>query len=97
MPIGGSGTSTERGARPQTAERGKVHFISDDGSEGGSIMSGMKRLVEDIEVLILKGLSTEEIAKSLNMPNDLAEAMVYDVEQMMLGTLDTELTYEDMK
>jgi len=60
-------------------------------------MSGMKRLVEDIEVLILKGLSTEEIAKSLNMPNDLAEAMVYDVEQMMLGTLDTELTYEDMK
>ena len=60
-------------------------------------MSGMKRLVEDIEVLILKGLSTEEIAKSLNMPNDLAEALVYDVEQMMLGTLDTELTYEDMK
>jgi orotate phosphoribosyltransferase-like protein len=59
-------------------------------------MSGMKRLVEDIEVLILKGLSTEEIAKSLNMPNDLAEAMVYDVEQMMLGTLDTELTYEDL-
>jgi orotate phosphoribosyltransferase-like protein len=59
-------------------------------------MSGMKRLAEDIEVLILKGLSTEEIAKSLNMPNDLAEAMVYDVEQMMLGTLDTELTYEDL-
>jgi orotate phosphoribosyltransferase-like protein len=59
-------------------------------------MAGMKRLVEDIEVLILKGLSTEEIAKSLNMPNDLAEAMVYDVEQMMLGTLDTELTYEDL-
>ena len=59
-------------------------------------MSGMKRLVEDIEVLILKGLSTEEIAKSLNMHNDLAEAMVYDVEQMMLGTCDTELTYEDL-
>jgi orotate phosphoribosyltransferase-like protein len=59
-------------------------------------MSGMKRLAEDIEVLILKGLSTEEIAKSLNMPNDLAEAMVYDVEQMMLGTCDTELTYEDL-
>jgi orotate phosphoribosyltransferase-like protein len=59
-------------------------------------MSAMKRLAEDIEVLILKGLSTEEIAKSLNMPNDLAEAMVYDVEQMMLGTLDTELTYEDL-
>jgi len=58
-------------------------------------MSGMKRLAEDIEVLILKGLSTEEIAKSLNMPLELTEAMVYDVEQMML--MDNDISYGDLK
>jgi orotate phosphoribosyltransferase-like protein len=60
-------------------------------------MSAMKRLVEDIEVLILKGLSTEEIAKSLNMPLELAEAMVYDVEQMLIGQNDNELSYGELK
>ena len=60
-------------------------------------MSAMKRLVEDIEVLILKGLSAEEIAKSLNMPLELAEAMVYDVEQMLIGQNDNELSYGELK
>jgi orotate phosphoribosyltransferase-like protein len=60
-------------------------------------MAGMKRLVEDLEELILKGLSTEEIAKSLNMPLDLTEAMVYDVEQMMLGQNDNELSYGEIE
>jgi len=58
-------------------------------------MSGMKRLAEDIEVLILKGLSAEEIAKSLNMPLELTEAMVYDVEQMML--MENDISYGDLK
>jgi orotate phosphoribosyltransferase-like protein len=58
-------------------------------------MSAMKRLVEDIEELIIKGLSAEEIAKSLKMPLELTEAMVYDVEQMML--MDNDISYGDLK
>ena len=58
-------------------------------------MSAMKRLAEDIEELIIKGLSAEEIAKSLNMPLELTEAMVYDVEQMML--MDNDISYGDLK
>jgi orotate phosphoribosyltransferase-like protein len=58
-------------------------------------MSAMKRLAEDIEELIIKGLSAEEIAKSLNMPLELTEAMVYDVEQMML--MENDISYGDLK
>lgn len=64
-------------------------------------MSGIKCLVENIEEFILKGVSIEEIAQHLNMPKELAESMVYDVEQMMIGTHEIDYSmvaeYEDIK